>query len=180
MSRNYHRTHAKRPTAIPHRGCRRGREGTEDVRECSANSQCSLGLHCLSTVRLYVVHLASQHLLSETKRQAGTAPFRGVSLVIDATRVRMCKRERWGYGSYSRWWRTASEGTTLPCVRLRFTTTRAPPGMFPGGALLPAGGRPPCTPRSWGACAAPHRPPRWRRRQHRAASTRWRGLRPCG
>lgn len=48
----------------------------------------------MSTVRLYVVHLASQHLLLETKRQAETVAFGRVSRVIDATRVRMCKRQR--------------------------------------------------------------------------------------
>ena len=69
-------------------------EKVPETLECSANSQCSRRLHCLSTIRQYVVHLASQHLLSETKRQAETAPFEGVSQVIDATRVRMCKRQR--------------------------------------------------------------------------------------
>ena len=95
LSRNYHRTHAKRPTAIPPAKrtteASRGRGDTEDVRECSANSQCSRGLHCLSTVRLYEVHLASKHLLSETKGQAETVAFGRVSRVMDATRVRMCR-----------------------------------------------------------------------------------------
>src|SRR6201998_1079649 len=69
-------------------------EQTPRTLECSANSQCSRGLHCLSTVRLYVVHLASKHLLSETKGQAETVAFERVSRVIDATRMRMCSRQR--------------------------------------------------------------------------------------
>src|SRR5215831_79842 len=72
------------------------REAKETPRtsECSANGQCSQWLHCLSTVRQYEVHLAPQHPLSGTKRQALTARFGRVSSVMDTTRVRMCKCER--------------------------------------------------------------------------------------
>ena len=45
--------------------------------------------------------------------------------------------------------------------------------------VLLAGGRPPCTPRAWGAARPPY-PPRWGRRQNRAAPTRWLRLEPCG
>ena len=48
----------------------------------------------MSTVRLYEIHLASKHLLSETKGQAETVAFGRVYRVIDATRMRMCKRQR--------------------------------------------------------------------------------------
>ena len=48
-----------------------------------------------------------------------------------------------------------------------------------GTVTAPAGGRPPCTPRSWGA-ARPPCPPRWGRRQERAAPTLWLGLDPGG
>src|SRR5271165_5544726 len=78
------------------------RRETPRTSECSANGQCSQRLHCLSTVRQYVVHLAPQHPLSATKRQAKTAWFGLVGRVMDATRVRMCKRQQSGYHSYSR------------------------------------------------------------------------------
>ena len=66
-------------------------EKVPETSECTANSQCSQRLHCLSTVRLYVDHLASQHPLSGSKRQAETRWFARVSRVIDTTRVPMCR-----------------------------------------------------------------------------------------
>src|ERR1700722_17132822 len=70
-------------------------EKVPETLECTANSQCSQRLHCLLTVRLYVDHLASQHPLSGSKRQAETRWFARVSRVIDTTRVPMCRVQRY-------------------------------------------------------------------------------------
>src|ERR1700722_10191226 len=84
-----------------------------------------------------------------------------------------------GYDPYSRWWRTASEGTTLRRDSLWFETTRTPSGMFPYGASVVCGGANPPAPPHHGGYAPPY-PPRWRRRKTRAASTLWLRLEPWG
>src|ERR1700677_2234471 len=94
-------------------------EKVPETLECSANSQCSQRLHCLSTVRLYVDHLASQHPLSGTKGQAETGRFELVSRVIDTTRVTMCRVQR------------SRVCLVFPLVD---PGAQTPPGACPGGA----------------------------------------------